>query len=142
MTLTASEAALIQSLWAKIAPQANELGAEALERLFLSFPQTKTYFSHFDLSHGSADLLNHGGKVLNALGNAASHLDDLAGTLSSLSDLHAYNLRVDPGNFDLLSHTIQVVLAAHFQADFTPDAQAAWDKFISEVSAVLTSKYR
>ncbi|XP_069841486.1 hemoglobin subunit alpha-3-like [Dendropsophus ebraccatus] len=142
MTLTASERAYILSLWPKIAPQAGALGAEALERLFLSFPQTKTYFSHFDLSHGSADLINHGGKVINALGSAAGHLDDLATNLSTLSDLHAYNLRVDPGNFDLLSHTIQVTLAVHFPDDFTADSQAAWDKFLSEVSAILTSKYR
>ncbi|XP_056390492.1 hemoglobin subunit alpha-3-like [Hyla sarda] len=142
MTLTSSEGTLIQALWAKIAPQANTLGAEALERLFLSFPQTKTYFPHFDLSHGSADLLNQGGKILNALGNAAGHLGDLNNNLSTLSDLHAYNLRVDPGNFELLSHTIQVVLAVHFPDDFTAEAQSAWDKFLSEVSTVLTSKYR
>ncbi|KAM9304724.1 hemoglobin subunit alpha-3-like [Gastrophryne carolinensis] len=142
MSLTASERASILSLWSKIAPQANQLGAEALERLFLSFPQTKVYFSHFDLSHGSADLLAHGGKVINALGDAANHLDNLAANLSALSDLHAYNLRVDPGNFELLSHTIQVVLAAHFPDEFTAEVQAAWDKFLAEVSDVLTSKYR
>ncbi|PIO27698.1 hypothetical protein AB205_0131720 [Aquarana catesbeiana] len=48
---------------------------------------------------GSADLNTHGGKIINALAGAANHLDDLAGNLSSLSDLQAYNLRVDPGNF-------------------------------------------
>ncbi|XP_053310339.1 hemoglobin subunit alpha-3-like [Spea bombifrons] len=142
MTLNSSERSAIISLWGKIAPNASALGAEALERLFLSFPQTKTYFSHFDLSHGSADLLNHGGKVVNALGEAAKHIDSLSGSLSTLSDLHAYNLRVDPGNFKLLSQTIQVTLAAHFPEDFTPSVQAAWDKFIAEVAAVLTSKYR
>ncbi|CAN2390222.1 oxygen carrier activity [Pristimantis euphronides] len=142
MTLTTSERAHIQSLWAKIAPQVNDLGAEALERMFVSFPQTKTYFPHFDLSHGSSDLKSHGGKVLAALGNAASHLDDLHGNLASLSDLHAYNLRVDPGNFRVLSHTIQVVLACHFPKEFSAEVHAAWDKFISEVATVLTSKYR
>ncbi|KAG9477142.1 hypothetical protein GDO78_002507 [Eleutherodactylus coqui] len=142
MPLSTSERAHVQSIWGKIAPQVNELGGEALERMFLSFPQTKTYFPHLDLSHGSADLKNHGGKVLKALGNAASHLDDLHGNLSSLSDLHAYNLRVDPGNFRLLSHIIQVVLACHFPNDFTAEVHAAVDKFICEVAAILTSKYR
>ncbi|XP_075037622.1 hemoglobin subunit alpha-3-like [Mixophyes fleayi] len=142
MTLTASEKAAILSLWPKIAPQVNDLGGEALDRLFLSFPQTTTYFSHFDLTPGSADIKAHGGKVLNAIGSAANHLDDLAGNLSALSDLHAYNLRVDPGNFELLSHTIQVVLSAHFPQEFNAESQAAWDKFLSELSAVLTSKYR
>ncbi|PIO30366.1 hypothetical protein AB205_0209730 [Aquarana catesbeiana] len=79
---------------------------------------------------------------MTALASAANHLDDLAGNLSSLSDLHAYNLRVDPGNFVLLSHIIQVVLATHFPDDFTAEVQAASDKFLAIVSAVLTSKYR
>ncbi|XP_077131413.1 hemoglobin subunit alpha-3-like [Ranitomeya variabilis] len=142
MPLNASEKAFILNLWPKIAPRVNDLGGDALDRLFLSFPQTKTYFSHFDLSQGSADVKAHGGKVLSALGKAASHLNDLDGALSSLSDLHAYNLRVDPGNFALLSHTIQVVLATNFPNDFSAEAQAAWDKFLSEVAEILTSKYR
>ncbi|KAM4631772.1 hemoglobin subunit zeta [Discoglossus pictus] len=142
MTLTAAEKAAIVSLWEKVSNNVTGFGAEALERLFLSNPQAKTYFSHFDLSHGSADLESHGGKVLSAIGQAAQHLDNLEETLSKLSDLHAYNLRVDPGNFKLLSHSIQVVLASHFPAEFTAEAQAAWDKFLAAVSTILTSKYR
>ncbi|XP_018092378.2 hemoglobin subunit alpha-3-like, partial [Xenopus laevis] len=84
----------------------------------------------------------NGGKVLGAIGEATKHLDNLDTALSKLSDLHAYNLRVDPGNFRLLSHTIQVTLAAHFQAEFDATAQAAWDKFLAAISTVLTSKYR
>lgn len=67
--------------------------------MFLSFPTTKTYFPHFDLSHGSAQVKGHGKKVGDALGNAVAHMDDLPGALSALSDLHAYKLRVDPVNF-------------------------------------------
>nr|DBA20198.1 TPA: hypothetical protein GDO54_015913 [Pyxicephalus adspersus] len=64
MTFSDAEKAAIVSIWGKISGNVNALGGEALERLFLSFPQTKTYFSHFDLSHGSADLQRHGGKLL------------------------------------------------------------------------------
>ncbi|PIO31181.1 Hemoglobin subunit alpha-3 [Aquarana catesbeiana] len=142
MSLSASEKAAVLSMVGKIASQASDLGAEALTRLFLSFPQTKTYFTHFDLTSGSADIQTHGGKIMNALAGAANHLDNLAGNLSFLSDLHAYNLRVDPGNFALLSHVLQVVLASNFPGDFTPEVQAAWDKFLTTVSTVLTSKYR
>nr|ACO51559.1 Hemoglobin subunit alpha-3 [Aquarana catesbeiana] len=142
MSLSASEKAAVLSIVGKIGSQASALGSEALTRLFLSFPQTKTYFPHFDLTPGSADLNKHGGKIINALAGAANHLDDLAGSLSSLSGLHAYNLRVDPGNFPLLARIIQVVLATHFPGDFTAEVQAAWDKFLALVSAVLTSKYR
>ncbi|XP_040210475.1 hemoglobin subunit alpha-3-like [Rana temporaria] len=142
MSLSASEKSAVLSIVGKIGSQGSALGSEALTRLLLSFPQTKTYFTHFDQTPGSADLNTHGGKIINALVGAAHHLDDLAGNLSTLSDLHAYNLRVDPGNFALLNHTIQVVLASHFPGDFTPEVQAAFDKFLALVSAVLTSKYR
>ncbi|MEE6498443.1 hypothetical protein FKM82_003098 [Ascaphus truei] len=142
MSLTDAERTAIVSLWEKVSGNVNGIGAEALDRLFLSYPQTKTYFSHFDLSHGSADVQVHGGKVLGAIGEATKHLDNIEEALSKLSDLHAYNLRVDPGNFKLLSHSIQVVLAAHFPEEFTATAQAAWDKFLFTISAVLTSKYR
>ncbi|MEE6498444.1 hypothetical protein FKM82_003099 [Ascaphus truei] len=142
MTFSEAEKAAIVSIWGKVSGHADEIGADALERMFLSFPQTKTYFSHFKLSHDSPDLRSHGGKVVNAIGNAAKHLDNLDQVLSALSDLHAYKLRVDPGNFKLLSHCIQVVLAIRFPADFTPAAQAAWDKFLAAVSSVLVSKYR
>jgi hypothetical protein len=67
--------------------------------MFHSFPTTKTYFPHFDLSHGSAQIKVHGKKVAEALTNASNHLDDLYSALSDLSDLHAHKLRVDPVNF-------------------------------------------
>ncbi|XP_073488994.1 hemoglobin subunit alpha-3-like [Aquarana catesbeiana] len=142
MRLSASEKAAVLSIVGKIGSQGSALGSEALTRLFLSFPQTKIYFTNFDLTPGSADLNTHGGKIINVLAGAANHLDDLAGNLSSLSDLHAYNLMVNPQNFSLLSHVMLVVLATHFPDDFTAEVQAAWEKFLALVSAVLTSKYR
>ena len=68
-------------------------------RTFCSFPTTKTYFPHFDLSHGSAQVQTHGQKVADALTKAVAHINDLPNALSDLSDLHAYKLRVDPVNF-------------------------------------------
>ncbi|OWK11283.1 hypothetical protein Celaphus_00006695 [Cervus elaphus hippelaphus] len=41
-----------------------------------------------------------------------------------------------------LSHCLLVTLSSHFLADFTAHAHAAWDKFLSIVSGVLTEKYR
>ncbi|XP_038523654.1 hemoglobin subunit zeta-like [Canis lupus familiaris] len=142
MSLTKAERTIILSMWGKISTQADAIGTEALEMLFASFPQTKTYFPHFELRAGSAHLRAHGAKVVAALGDAVRSLDDVAGALSRLSELHAYILRVDPVNFKLLSHCLLVTLASHFPADLTADAHAAWDKFLSLVSCVLTEKYR
>nr|AJQ22270.1 alpha-globin [Peromyscus maniculatus] len=142
MVLSADDKANIKAAWGKIGGHGAEYGAEALERMFGSFPTTKTYFPHFDVSHGSAQVKAHGAKVAGALATAASHLDDLPAALSALSDLHAHKLRVDPVNFKLLSHCLLVTLAAHRPADFTPAVHASLDKFLASVSTVLTSKYR
>ncbi|KAG8558494.1 hypothetical protein GDO81_017021 [Engystomops pustulosus] len=64
------------------------------------------------------------------------------GSLSKLSDLHALQLRVDPGNFQLLSHCILSPLASHLPADFDASTHAALDKFLAAVSHHLISKYR
>nr|AJQ22272.1 alpha-globin [Peromyscus maniculatus]AJQ22275.1 alpha-globin [Peromyscus maniculatus]AJQ22278.1 alpha-globin [Peromyscus maniculatus]AJQ22280.1 alpha-globin [Peromyscus maniculatus]AJQ22285.1 alpha-globin [Peromyscus maniculatus] len=142
MVLSADDKANIKAAWGKIGGHGAEYGAEALERMFCSFPTTKTYFPHFDVSPGSAQVKGHGAKVAGALATAASHLDDLPAALSALSDLHAHKLRVDPVNFKLLSHCLLVTLAAHLPSEFTPAVHASLDKFLASVSTVLTSKYR
>ncbi|XP_073398860.1 hemoglobin subunit alpha-5-like [Dendrobates tinctorius] len=134
MTFSEAEKAAISSLAAKISANAEDFGADALYRMFLSSPQTKTDFSHLDLSQGSKDLHSLGGKIVMAIGNAAQHVDDLDHALPSLSDLHELKLNIDPANFRKLSHSIQVGLSAHFPGEFTPVAQGAWDKFLASVS--------
>lgn len=74
---------------------------QSFHRTFLAFPSTKTYFPHLDLKPGSSQVKAHAQKVADALTLAAHHLDDLPGSLSALSDLHAHELRVDPANFQV-----------------------------------------
>ncbi|NWQ67070.1 HBA2 protein, partial [Neopipo cinnamomea] len=155
--LTAEDKKLVQQVWEKVSGHQEDVGAETLERMFAAYPQTKTYFPHFDLHHGSDQIRGHGKKVVAALGNAVKNLDNLSQALSELSNLHAYNLRVDPVNFkagggqgiakprfssQLLSQCLQVVLAVHLGKDYTPEIHSAVDKFMSAVAAVLAEKYR
>nr|ALS05333.1 hemoglobin alpha D subunit [Oxyura australis]ALS05334.1 hemoglobin alpha D subunit [Oxyura maccoa] len=140
--LTADDKKHIVQLWEKVAGHQEEFGNEALQRMFITYPQTKTYFPHFDLNPGSEQIRGHGKKVAAALGNAVKSLDNLSQALSELSNLHAYNLRVDPANFKLLAQCFQVVLAAHLGKDYSPEMHAAFDKFLSAVAAVLAEKYR
>nr|AGS13718.1 hemoglobin alpha [Ochotona dauurica] len=142
MVLSPADKANVKAAWGKVGSHAGEYGAEALERMFLSFPTTKTYFPHLDVSHGSAQVKAHGKKVADALTQAVDHLDDLPGALSALSDLHAHKLRVDPVNFKLLAHCLLVTLANHHPNELTPAVHASLDKFLANVSTVLTSKYR
>ncbi|KAM5131237.1 hemoglobin subunit alpha-like [Callospermophilus lateralis] len=142
MVLSPADKTNVKAVWEKIGTNGAAYGTEALDRMFLSFPTTKTYFSHFDLSPGSAQIQGHGKKVADALAHAAAHVDELTGALSSLSDLHAHKLRVDPVNFKLLSHALLVTLAANQPEEFNPAVHASLDKFLASVSTVLTSKYR
>ncbi|XP_038275092.1 hemoglobin subunit alpha-A-like [Dermochelys coriacea] len=142
MVLSAGDKANVKAVWGKVCGHLEEYGAESLERMFIVYPQTKTYFPHFDLHHDSTQIHSHGKKVMKALGDAVTHIDDIATALSKLSDLHAQTLRVDPVNFKLLSHCFLVVVAIHHPGVFTPEVHVSLDKFMSTVATVLTSKYR
>ncbi|KAH1184376.1 hemoglobin subunit alpha-A-like [Mauremys mutica] len=142
MVLTPGDKANVKALWSKVGSHLEEYGSETLERLFAVYPSTKTYFPHFDLHQGSAQVRGHGKKVLSALGDAVAHIDDIATALSKLSDLHAQTLRVDPVNFKLLNHCFLVVVAIHHPGALTPEVHVSLDKFLTAVATVLTSKYR
>ncbi|NWI56207.1 HBA2 protein, partial [Calyptomena viridis] len=142
--LTSEDKKLINQVWEKVSGCQEDVGSETLDRMFVTYPQTKTYFPHFDLHHGSDQIRIHGKKVVAALGNAVMNLDNLSQALSELSNLHAYNLRVDPtcSVLQLLAQCFQVVLAVHLGKDYTPETHSAIDKFLSAVAAVLAEKYR
>ncbi|XP_041257326.1 hemoglobin subunit alpha-D [Onychostruthus taczanowskii] len=140
--LTAEDKKLIQQVWGKLGGAEEEVGADALWRMFHSYPPTKTYFPHFDLSQGSDQIRGHGKKVVTALSNAIKNMDNLSQALSELSNLHAYNLRVDPVNFKFLSQCLQVSLATRLGKEYTPEVHSAVDKFMSAVASVLAEKYR
>ncbi|CAB1313099.1 unnamed protein product [Coregonus sp. 'balchen'] len=71
---------------------------------------------------------------------AVSKIDDLAGGLLTLSELHAFMLRVDPVNFKILSHCILVVLSMLFAEEFTPQIHVAVDKFLALLALALSEK--
>ncbi|KAM5198210.1 hemoglobin subunit theta-1 [Hipposideros larvatus] len=141
MVLSAADKAVVRALWKKLNNNVGVYATEALERTFLAFPSTKTYFLHLDMRPGSAQVKAHGQKVAEALTLAVDHMDDLPRALSALSDLHAHKLRVNPVNFKLLSHCLMVTLARYFPGDFSPTLQASLDKFLSDVILALASSY-
>ncbi|XP_022069804.1 hemoglobin subunit alpha-D-like [Acanthochromis polyacanthus] len=140
--LKKKEKALIKQTWDKLTPVAEDIGADALLRMFAAYPGSKTYFSHVDISPGSPHLLSHGKKIVLAIAEAAKDISQLTVTLAPLQTFHAYQLRIDPTNFKLFSHCMLVTLACHMGEDFTPTAHAAMDKFLSAFAAVLAEKYR
>ncbi|TSZ68957.1 Hemoglobin subunit alpha-1 [Bagarius yarrelli] len=143
MSLSAKEKSSIKAFWAKISSRSEEIGLQALFRMLTVYPQTKTYFSHWnDLSLNSPHVKKHGKTVMSGVEDAVTKIDDLTNGLLDLSQLHAFQLRVDPSNFKILSHNLLVVLANLFPADFTPEIHVAMDKFLAALSLALAEKYR
>ncbi|XP_061567703.1 hemoglobin embryonic subunit alpha [Cololabis saira] len=143
MSLTSKDKDTVKAFWGKISSKADDVGADALSRMLVVYPQTKTYFSHWkDLSPGSAPVKKHGKTVMGGVAAAVGKIDDLTAGLLTLSELHAFTLRVDPANFKILSHNILVVMAIMFPADFTPEVHVAVDKFLAALARALSEKYR
>ncbi|KAL1774685.1 beta-globin [Sigmodon hispidus] len=143
--LTDAEKGLVTGLWGKVNHDA--VGAEALGRLLIVYPWTQRFFTKFgDLSSASAVMNNahvktHGKKVINSFDDGMKHLDNLKGTFASLSELHCDKLHVDPENFRLLGNMIVIVMSEHLGKEFTPSAQAAFQKVVAGVASALAHKY-
>ncbi|XP_043834655.1 hemoglobin subunit beta-like [Dromiciops gliroides] len=142
---TAEEKQAISTIWAKV--DIEKTGAGALSRLLVVYPWTQRYFSNFgNMSsptaiEGNPRVRAHGKKVLTSFGEAVKNLDNVKATFDKLSHLHSDKLHVDPQNFRLLGDNLIIVLAATLGKDFTPEAQAAWQKLVGVVAAALSRHY-
>ncbi|XP_042371095.1 hemoglobin subunit alpha-2-like [Plectropomus leopardus] len=143
MSLSAKDKKVVREFWQKVSGSATEIGSDSVCRMLIAYPQTKTYFSHWkDQSPTSASAVKHGETVMAGVGEAVSKIDDLTGGLLSLSELHAFTLRVDPANFKILAHCMMVVFAIMFPSDFTPEVHVSIDKFLAALARALSEKYR
>ncbi|XP_030591025.1 hemoglobin subunit alpha-B-like [Archocentrus centrarchus] len=143
MSLSQKDKNVVKGFWAKVESKSAEMGGEALGRMLTAYPMTKTYFSHWgDLSPNAPQVKKHGAVIMAAVGKAVKNIDDLTSHLSKLSELHAFQLRVDPANFKILAHNIILVLGMYFPADFTPEVHVSVEKFFQNVAWALSERYR
>ncbi|XP_029293751.1 hemoglobin subunit alpha-2 [Cottoperca gobio] len=143
MSLSTKDKDTVTAFWGKVSCKAGDIGTDALSRMLVVYPQTKTYFSHWkELGPGSPPVQKHGMTVMKGVGEAVAKIDDLTAGLLNLSELHAFTLRVDPANFKILSHNILVVFAIMFPHDFTPEVHVSMDKFLAALARALSEKYR
>ncbi|XP_029293406.1 hemoglobin subunit alpha-2-like [Cottoperca gobio] len=142
-TLSVKDKDTVKAFWAQVSGKAEEIGTDAVARMLVVYPQTKTYFSHWkDQSPNSPAARKHGVTVMLGVGEAVAKIDDLKAGLVGLSELHAFTLRVDPANFKILSHCILVVMATMFPNIFTPEVHVSLDKFLAALALALSEKYR
>ncbi|XP_073350899.1 hemoglobin subunit alpha-B-like [Pagrus major] len=144
MSLSDVDKTRVRALWAKVEPMSAEIGAEALGRMLVAYPQTKAYFSHWgtDLNSSHPKVQKHGLTIMTGVARGVKHIDNLTRGLAALSELHAFKLRVDPGNFKIFAHNLILTIAAYFPADFTPEVHVSCDKFLMRLAFALSERYR
>nr|P62363.1 RecName: Full=Hemoglobin subunit alpha-2; AltName: Full=Alpha-2-globin; AltName: Full=Hemoglobin alpha-2 chain [Notothenia angustata]P62387.1 RecName: Full=Hemoglobin subunit alpha-2; AltName: Full=Alpha-2-globin; AltName: Full=Hemoglobin alpha-2 chain [Notothenia neglecta] len=141
-SLSTKDKETVKAFWSKVSGKSEDIGNDALSRMLVVYPQTKTYFSHWkELTPGSAPVRKHGMTVMKGVGDAVSKIEDLTAGLMELSELHAFTLRVDPANFKI-SHNILVVFAIMFPKEFTAEVHVSMDKFLAALARALSEKYR
>ncbi|XP_029382969.1 hemoglobin beta embryonic-2 [Echeneis naucrates] len=124
-----------------------DVGPKALCRCLIVYPWTQRYFGSFgNLYNAEAiktnpNIASHGVTVLHGLDRAVKNMDNIKATYAELSVLHSEKLHVDPDNFRLLADCLTIVIAAKMGNAFTPETQAAFQKFLAVVVSALGRQY-
>ncbi|XP_061568780.1 hemoglobin subunit beta-2-like [Cololabis saira] len=123
------------------------VGPAALSRCLIVYPWTQRYFGGFGNLYNAAAITSnpkvaaHGKVVLSGPERALKDMDNIKQIYADLSVLHSEKLQVDPDNFNLLADCLTIVIAGQLGTDFTPEVQAAFQKFVSVVVAALRKQY-
>ncbi|XP_056424520.1 hemoglobin heart muscle subunit alpha-type-like isoform X2 [Hyla sarda] len=105
----------------------------AIQGLFKDHPDTKSYFSHMDVTPGSLDLKTHGGKIMDATYDALKNYGNLHENLAKLRELHTTKLKLNVDTIKLLCTSLVPVIVKHCS---TADSSAC-EKFLNEVAKNL-----
>ncbi|XP_041830932.1 hemoglobin subunit beta-2-like [Melanotaenia boesemani] len=139
------ERTTIQDIFSKI--DKDVVGPAALSRCLIVYPWTQRYFSSFGNLYNAAAIKSnpkvaaHGKVVLAGLERALSNMDNIKETYAELSVLHSEKLHVDSDNFKLLADCLTIVVAGQLGKEFTPEIQAAFQKFLAVVVSALRKQY-
>uniref|UniRef100_A0A673M1Q9 Hemoglobin subunit beta-2-like n=1 Tax=Sinocyclocheilus rhinocerous TaxID=307959 RepID=A0A673M1Q9_9TELE len=136
---TEFERTTIQDIFSKM--NYDIVGQQALARCLIVYPWTQRYFGNFGNLYNAAAIMGnpmvaaHGKVVLHGLDKAVKNMDNIKAAYAELSR------HVDPDNFRLLGDCLTVVVAAQLGAAFTPEVQAAFQKFLAVVISSLRRQY-
>ncbi|KAM9746628.1 hemoglobin beta embryonic-1.1 [Menidia menidia] len=139
------ERATIPDIFSKI--DKDIVGPAALARCLVVYPWTQRYFAKFGNLYNAAAITSnpkvaaHGKVVLAGLELAVKNMDDIKKTYAELSVLHSEKLQVDPDNFKLLADCLTIVVAGQLGKKFTPEVQAAFQKFLDVSVSALRKQY-
>uniref|UniRef100_A0A672PZN0 Hemoglobin beta embryonic-3 n=1 Tax=Sinocyclocheilus grahami TaxID=75366 RepID=A0A672PZN0_SINGR len=131
---TAEEQSCNTGVFAKL--DYESVGHESLARCLVVYPWTRRYFGGFGNLYNSLRQ-----SWLTQRSQPLQNMDDIKNSCASLSELYS-SLRnsvlyFSQLLFQLLGDCLTVVIATRMRTEFTPDIQAAWQKFLSVVLSAL-----
>lgn len=118
--MTPEQIDLVQSSWAKVAPQAKETATLFYGRLFEIAPEVKPLFP--------TDMEEQGKKLMQVLGMAVgslTKLEELLPTVKQLGVKHV-DYGVEDVHYDSVGAALLWTLEQGLGDDFTPETKEAW----------------
>nr|KAF6455570.1 cytoglobin [Rousettus aegyptiacus] len=149
--LSEAEREAVQTTWARLYANCEDVGVAILVRLFVNFPSAKQYFSQFKHleepleMERSPQLRKHACRVMGALNTVVENLQDpdkVSSVLALVGKAHALKHKVEPVYFKIITGVILEVITEECANDFPPETQRAWAKLRGLICSHVTAAYK
>ncbi|KAG8558452.1 hypothetical protein GDO81_017000 [Engystomops pustulosus] len=135
VSFTEKEKKDIEEIWSHVDHKRN--GKEALVRLLLNQRSTPSCFNSLGSFDSVDDISSdpkvaaHGEKILQYIGAAMKHLDNLDAHFAEHHQHLASKLHVDLDNFVRFGDVLKIVIARTFHKEYTPEVGATFEEAFS-----------
>ena len=129
--MTPEKIELVQTTWAKVAPNAAQVAVLFYDRLFEIAPEVKPLFK--------SDMQEQGKKLMQMLATAVNGLKDLEAIVPAVQSLgarhEAYGVKAE--HYDSVAAALLYTLGKGLGDDFTPEVEAAWTETYGILAGVM-----
>lgn len=129
--MTPTQIDLVQTTWAKVAPNADLVAVLFYDRLFEIAPEVKPLFK--------GDTLEQGKRLMTMLNLAVSRLTNLEKIIPAVGDMGVRHsgYGVQPEHYDSVAAALLWTLERGLGEDFTEQAKAAWTETYLTLATVM-----
>lgn len=129
--MTPEQIELVQTTWAKVAPNAEQVAVLFYGRLFEIAPEVKPLFK--------GDMAEQGKKLMTMLAVAVNGLPKLEALVPAVQDMGVRHndYGVKPEQYDSVGAALLWTLEQGLGEDFTPEVKEAWTETYTTLATVM-----
>ena len=129
--MTPKQVELVQSSWAKVAPNADQVAPMFYNRLFEIAPEVKPLFT--------SDIQEQGKKLMQMLNVAVTSLTKLDAIVPAVQELGTRHndYHVEPEHYNSVGQALLWTLNEGLGEEFTPEVEEAWIETYVTLSTVM-----